>query len=232
MFHPRFANDRAFIEETANRFGIPPETIMSAIFVEDVRFQFFSYQNALRDKQSIKTAIKKFLGQYSAGEDILKRMGHQTTLGNAHVNTYLDACDVLGMSPNPDVVDEVPSDPARRNEFQIERVGTVLAAFTQQWKDAGYDIFSYPFTTNAATGETATSQAQRIGILVTVYSQHSLMPAPRQKPSVPKPNPGLGGTYVEDLNMDYGHLAEGYARDHASQFFQPNAVQTADAKQE
>ncbi|MFH1916179.1 MAG: RHS repeat-associated core domain-containing protein [Nanoarchaeota archaeon] len=221
LFHARMEQHKEFINQMSWQYGIPVESIMGAILVEDARVQFAEFKDAFKSEAGLKAYIRRILQPHQRGRDLLKTFGHDTTVGMLWVGTELQAKRVLGDERTEHQMREERSAdsnlPWERRE--IEGVAITLAAHRHIWEQAGYDIYSAEFQQNSETGDQVDSFAERVGLHVTLYNIYDFGPAyGGERGSTPKANPGLGGTRIESLGLDYGHLASYYTKNYAKKF--------------
>ena len=213
-FHPMMEEYRQGIFDTSDLTGIPPEAVLAGIFVEDIRFYNADLKDAFRNP---KSTLRSFLSRAAPG--LLKKLGHTPNPGEGSnwgfvwLSTYEGALNYL--SSQGEVVPDYNNGASDYKNFENPSIGVgyAMGAIAHYWKDAGFDIFSYPF-------ETVSSLGERVGVLETLNNLYGYNVDSRvfdrgdfgKKQMIPHNSPGLGGAIMVKAGheISFGEAAQIY----------------------
>ena len=202
-FHTSLEPHRHEVSLKSDAHHLQPETILSAMFVEYARMQSFTFAEALRTREGLRTGIKYGLLGLPGGEYVVETLlGKSVGYGNVHRAT-LEQALAHPYSPSTSMANGTHREPTAA----INSLCQVLALHQQIWERAGFPLYTYPFPAVRA-------QSDRVGLHITLYNIFDFA----KRASAPHGDPKIGGSVIPALQMRFGDLAAIYAEQHASTF--------------
>lgn len=206
-FHASIESDGPEVLAKSAAYGIIPEAVLSAIFVEYARMHTFTFQDSLRSREGMRTGIKYGLLDLPGGAHVVETLlGKSVGYGSVHRKTLEQVLThPLGMEIHEG------NSTHRNSPAAIGSISRILALHQRVWEHAGYPLYHHPFPA-------VHSPADRVGLHITLYNIFDFA----KRASVPHGDPKIGGSVIPALQMRYGDLAAIYAEQYVRSFIPPH----------